>query len=83
MEKKQSSIDWFITEFQKQIEFVPNSELDIWFKNLFTQAKAMHKEEVLNFELWLDKHEIDALNNNTILLTKEEFYNERFGGNNE
>lgn len=43
---KQSSIDWFLSEFNKQIEFRPNSELDVWFKELFPKAKAMHREEI-------------------------------------
>jgi hypothetical protein len=46
MEKKQSSIQWLISECEKQIEFRPNSELDIWFKGLFLKAKAMHKDEI-------------------------------------
>ena len=79
--KKQSSIDWLISCITED-QMVKSKSLNEWLE-IFEQAKAMHKEEVLNFELWLDKHEIDALNNNTILLTKEEFYNERFGGNNE
>jgi hypothetical protein len=67
----QSSVDWL-----QEIELKRDLTLADWNK-----AKEMHKKEVLNFELWLHKHEIDALNNNTILLTKEEFYNETFGGN--
>jgi hypothetical protein len=43
---KQSSIDWFLSEFEKQIQFRPDSELDLWFKDLFPKAKAMHKEEI-------------------------------------
>ena len=43
---KQSSIDWFLSEFNKQIEFRPDSELDVWFKSLFPKAKAMHREEI-------------------------------------
>lgn len=44
---KQSSIDWFLSEFNKQIEFRPDSELDVWFKELFPKAKAMHREEII------------------------------------
>lgn len=44
--KKQSSIDWFLNEFSKQIEFVPESELDKWYKELIPKAKAMHREEI-------------------------------------
>jgi hypothetical protein len=43
----QTSIDWLISEFEKQIQFRPDSELDIWFKELFPKAKAMHREEII------------------------------------
>jgi len=38
MKKKQTPIEWFLSEFEKQIQFRPNSELDVWFKNLFPKA---------------------------------------------
>jgi hypothetical protein len=43
---KQSSIEWFISEFNKQIEFRPDSELDVWFKALFPKAIEMYKEDL-------------------------------------
>lgn len=46
--KKQSSVEWFLNEFSKQIEFVPESELDKWYKDLIPKAKAMHKEEIMD-----------------------------------
>ena len=70
---KQSSVEWL-----QAIELERDLTLADWNK-----AKAMHKEEVLSFNTLLHNHEMEALNNNTILLTKEEFYNETFGGNNE
>ena len=84
---KQSSLDYYITksteilgpEIIKQISRDDNERI----ARLEKQAKAMHKEEILRFNKLLDKHEIEALTNNTILLTAEEFYNETFGGNNE
>ena len=45
-DKKQSSVEWFLNEFSKQIEFTPNSELDLWYKELIPIAKAMHREEI-------------------------------------
>jgi hypothetical protein len=84
MEKKQSSVEWFITEFQKQIEFVPNSELDLWFKNLFPKAKAMHKEEIE--DAWINGTRgqmIAPFGINRYKPDAEEYYNETFGGNNE
>ena len=73
---KQSSVEWLLD----RIEDVDSAK--IW-DDIKQQAKEMHKEEVLSFESLLDEHEINALNNNTMLLTREEFYNETFGGNNE
>ena len=72
---KQSSIEWFLNEFSKQIEFVPNSELDLWYKELIPKAKAMHKEEII--ESWI------ATDNELQRLAAEEYYNERFGGQDE
>ncbi len=43
---KQTAVEWFLTEFQKQVWFEPNSELDIWVKNLIPKAKEMEKEQI-------------------------------------
>jgi hypothetical protein len=83
-----NSIEWIIKQliFKTEFENLPNqyvlmSDKDI--SSIIEQAKSMHKEEVLSFELLLDEHEINALNNNTMLLTREEFYNKTYGGNND
>ena len=69
---KQSSIEWFLNEFNKQIEFVPNSELDLWYKELIPKAKAMHKEEIT--DAYIDGHSTWGENTNA-----EKYYNETFG----
>jgi hypothetical protein len=43
---KQTAVEWFLTEFQKQVWFEPNSELDIWIKDLIPKAKEMEKEQI-------------------------------------
>jgi hypothetical protein len=43
---KQTAVDWFLTEFQKQVWFEPNSELDIWIKDLIPKAKEMEKDQI-------------------------------------
>ena len=45
---KQTAVEWFFNEFQKQIEFEPNSELDLWIKNLMPKAKEKEKEQIEN-----------------------------------
>jgi hypothetical protein len=44
---KETAIEWFLTEFQKQVWFEPNSELDIWIKGLIPKAKEMEKEQII------------------------------------
>lgn len=44
---KQTAVEWFLTEFQKQVWFEPNSELDIWIKDLIPKAKEMEKEQII------------------------------------
>jgi len=49
MEKKQTAVEWFLSEFENQIQFKPDSELDVWFKALFPKAKQIEKEQIDNF----------------------------------
>jgi hypothetical protein len=44
---KQTAVEWFLTEFQKQVWFEPNSELDMWVKDLIPKAKEMEKEQII------------------------------------
>ena len=75
---KQSSIEKMFQEMlgiqQEGIKLTFDENLA-----LLEKYKAMHKEEVLNFDSLLDKHQINAYKNNTIYLSREEFYNETFG----
>ena len=85
---KQSSVEWLAKSYVDLLtelndDKISLKQFEIRYIEILEQAKAMHKEEVLSFELLLDEHEINALNNNTMLLTREEYYNETFGGKNE
>lgn len=57
---KQTAVEWFLTEFQKQVWFEPNSELDIWIKDLIPKAKAMEKEQIINAHKDSATFEMDA-----------------------
>jgi len=46
MNTKQTAVEWFLSEFEKQICFEFNSELDIWIKELIPKAKEMQKEQM-------------------------------------
>lgn len=49
--KKQSSIDWLAQEIDNMISFI-DVETSINFKRIVEQAKAMHKEEII--ETWYE-----------------------------
>jgi hypothetical protein len=52
---KKTALEWFLTEFKKQVWFEPNSELDIWIKDLIPKAKEMEKKERLTRQLFIGK----------------------------
>ena len=45
---KQTAVEWFLNEFQKQVWFEENSELDLWINDLIPKAKAMEKEQIMD-----------------------------------
>ena len=75
---KQSSIDWFLSEFEKQIKFRPDSELDLWFKDLFPKAKALHKQEIIEAHGIKESHGAEGSRNLWQQITGEEFYKEQY-----
>jgi hypothetical protein len=44
---KETALEWFLTEFQKQVWFEPNSELDIWIKELIPKAREKEKQQII------------------------------------
>jgi hypothetical protein len=71
MEKKQSSIDWLV-EMVSKMGYVST--------DIIEQVKAMHKEEMIDAYQAGDG---DAYNLEETRMFGEQYYNERFGGNNE
>jgi hypothetical protein len=51
----ESAVEWFLTEFKKQVWFEPDSELDIWIKELIPKAKEMEKKQKLEKQLFIGK----------------------------
>ena len=69
MEKKQSSVEWLILEIKKRRyvgDFVPYS--------LFEQAKAMHKEEIMEAYRYSRAHWSKEDGN------PEQYFTKTFGG---
>ena len=69
---KQSSVEWLFCELiDKEYKNPHDTELI----SIIEQAKAMHKEEII--ESWM------ATDNELQRIAAEQYYNETFGGNNE
>jgi hypothetical protein len=69
---KQTAVEWFLTEFQKQVWFEPNSELNIWIKDLIPKAKEMEKEQIF------DAYNTSFLLRDKPYSTAEKYYNKTF-----
>jgi hypothetical protein len=56
-------VEWFLEEFQKQVCFEPNSELDIWITELASKAKKMEQEQIFeSFDIGISiKKEMTAM----------------------
>jgi len=70
---KQTAVEWFLTEFQKQVWFEPDSELDIWIKDLIPKAIKIEKKQLCYFYVKGAEAEI-----NNPYVTNIEFYNKTF-----
>lgn len=69
---KQSSIEWLVEQLKPAITLQEK-----YINEFLEQAKAMHKEELINAVVWFDDtdrrpHEIE--------IEVKKYYNETFGG---
>lgn len=72
MEKKQSSIDKFVQKLKRKgLLITEDSEYIV----AYLEAKAMHKEEIVNAYEQGDKYKLN--------FSGEHWYNETFGGEDE
>ena len=75
MEKKQSSIEWF----QEQIIKIVNGTCELSEIEIFEQAKAMHKEEIV--ESYREgRTDQQSSSNSFYNRNAEQYYNQTFGG---
>jgi ribosomal 30S subunit maturation factor RimM len=76
-EKQKTAVDWFLDQLiEHRIIIVDKTTYQVKYKHqiLLEQAKEMEKEIVLSFKNEYDEQQIDALNNNTIIYTEDEYY---------
>lgn len=78
---KQTVVDWLIEQFIKhRIIIVDKTTYDIKYKHeiILEQAKAMHKEEMINFgNDLLAQNDINYIG---VPNLAEQYYNETYGG---
>ena len=86
---KQSSIDWLIEQL-KEYDFSPREntyliEIPSWiFTEKIEQAKAMHKEEIIEANsIGYTDGIMYANGEKWVYQNSEHYYEETFGGNNE
>ena len=70
---KQTAVDWLYLKLSTSSSEEMVGNINVWFE----QAKAMHKEEIINahFEGQCDETEVYPLE------IAKKFYNETYGGN--
>ena len=82
MDNKQSSVEWYIIErhnieIQSRLGKISSTQYDEQLIKIEEQAKAMHKEEIVdahNRGIWAEPKPFDD---------GEQYYKETFGGNND
>jgi predicted Zn-dependent protease with MMP-like domain len=77
---KQTAVEFLVDELNQKIDFIP---MDKWDKirDIVQQAKAMHKEEIIDsFGVGC---QVEASRLIGYHKMADQYYNETFGGNNE
>ncbi len=80
MEKKKSSIDWLFIRLFELFDQYERGKISRWtlgelMVTKTEQAKAMHKEEII--ETWYESRLLSDY------ISSNQYYNKTFGGNNE
>ena len=88
MGKKQSSIDWLFEQLcSEKFSWIKDSNGKIYFdkitSDLLQQAKAMHKEEIVDAYYMGDRYSCCGCYDSSTEEESEQYYNETFEGNNE
>ena len=79
--KQSSSIDFFWNQLPEILPFTVDTETAVKLLEAFEQAKAMHKDEIVNAVTFGQNNHTVMISHDLIIAT--DYYNETFGGNNE
>jgi hypothetical protein len=74
---KQTAVEWFLTEFQKQVWFEPDSELDIWIKDLIKKVRKKDKRQIKTIfqDACLHREKYYSMNRS---IESEDYYLEKY-----
>lgn len=77
--KKQSSVEWLEKEINKRGPMENNPPQ--WLKDLYKQAKAMHKKEIIDACNQKEFQDIDGYGIHGTISKGEEYYDQIYGDN--
>jgi hypothetical protein len=74
---KKTTTEWFLSEFKKQVWFEPDSELDIWIKDLIKKAKKKDKRQIKTIfqDACLHRERYHSMNRS---IEAEDYYLEKY-----
>jgi len=74
---KKTATEWFLTEFKKQVWFEPDSELDIWMKDLIKKVRKKDKRQIKTIfqDACLHREKYYSMNRS---IESEDYYLEKY-----
>jgi hypothetical protein len=68
---QQTAVEWLQSEWQKK-------DIDISIRDLWKQAKAMEKEQIVDFAMQMHKIDCSKTGTDILLNEAEQYYNETY-----
>lgn len=77
MENNQTAVEWLEDEINKRGPKENNPPQ--WLKELYEQAKAMEKEQIINFAMYLHNVDMSKTGTDILMDEAEQYYKETYG----
>jgi DNA transposition AAA+ family ATPase len=78
MEKKQTAVEWLENELAFFLKDIIENKNHLLMINLFEQAKAMEKEQMVKFALHLHNVDMSKTGTDILIDEAEQYYNETY-----
>jgi hypothetical protein len=76
MATKQTAVEWIVLQFGFQGR---NNQEMLYVKQIVEQAKAMHKEQIIKFAMYLHNVDMSKTGTDILMDEAEQYYNETYG----